>query len=129
LKGLSRFLYVWTHWETISATLQKRDERLQAVEDWAQQTIRLENQKLEAERRNLELEARGSASLLLDAAKHLTVLLSMEDRAFRDRVLSQMNPKLAEFIRACLDELEGRSGEVTSTSKCGAQLPPSKPTS
>jgi hypothetical protein len=54
LKGLVRFLYVWAHWETISDELKKRDERLQAFEDWARRMIEMEKEAHEAEKRKLE---------------------------------------------------------------------------
>lgn len=56
IKGISRFLYVWTHWDTISEDLRKRDERRQEIEDWARQRLRLQEECFEAERRKLELE-------------------------------------------------------------------------
>jgi hypothetical protein len=54
VKGLSNFLYIWTHWDTISEEQKKRDERLQAVEDLGQQMIRLREQVHEEEKRALE---------------------------------------------------------------------------
>lgn len=53
LKGFSRFLYVWTHWDTISDDLKKRDERPHAIEEWARQRLRLQEESFEIETRNL----------------------------------------------------------------------------
>jgi hypothetical protein len=54
VKGFSRFLYIWTHWDTISDEQKKRDERLQAVEELANQMVRLKTQAYEEEKRALE---------------------------------------------------------------------------
>jgi hypothetical protein len=54
VKGLSNFLYVWTHWDAISDEQKKRDERLQAIEEFANQMVRLKEQAHEEEKRVLE---------------------------------------------------------------------------
>jgi len=54
LKGLGKFLYIWTHWEEISADLKKRDDRLQAVEELAEQMVRLKEKAHAEEMRVLE---------------------------------------------------------------------------
>jgi len=61
MKGLARFFYVVTHWETISEELKKRDERPQAIEEWGRQMLRLQREAHEAEREKLARVLREEA--------------------------------------------------------------------
>jgi hypothetical protein len=54
VKGVSNFLYIWTHWNTITDEQKKRGERLQAIEEFANQMVRLKEQAHDEEKRVLE---------------------------------------------------------------------------
>ena len=54
VKGVSNFLHILTHWDTISDEQKKRGERLQAIEEFANQMVRLKEQAHEEEKRVLE---------------------------------------------------------------------------
>ncbi len=92
IKGTSRFLYVWTHWDTISEDLKKRDERRQEIEDWARQRLRLQEESFEAERRKRELEQELEREKL---------------RAFADRAVPAL-----ERITAHIDTLHRTREEI-----------------
>lgn len=70
LKGLSNFFYIWANWDTISEEQRKKDERLHAVEDVAQQMIRLKERVHEEERRALERTLEQEREKLRYLASH-----------------------------------------------------------
>ena len=58
VKGLLKFLYIWSTWDEVSAKLDKRDARLKAVEEVARQMIRLKEEAHGEEKRALERKTR-----------------------------------------------------------------------
>jgi hypothetical protein len=54
VKGVSNFLYNWTHRNTITEEQKKRGQRLEAIEEFANQMVRLKEQAHEEEKRVLE---------------------------------------------------------------------------
>lgn len=53
LKGLATFLYIGSHWDTISEDLKKRDERPKAIEEAARALLALERERHEGEKAKL----------------------------------------------------------------------------
>lgn len=98
LKGVSNFLYVWTHWETISEEQRKRDERLQAIEELAHQMVRLKEQVHEEEKRALERELEQER----EAFRHVASFADQIALAIQE---IEQNRKLIAGMRGLLDEL------------------------
>jgi len=71
IKGLAKFFYVWTHWETISAQLTKRDERLQEIEEGYRQLLRLQDESHKAEKRRLRESHEAEKSELVAKAREI----------------------------------------------------------
>ena len=107
VKGLVRFLYVWTNWETISEELKSRDDRLQAVEEWGRQILRLEREVQEAERlkleRGLNQDAADLSQNLVEATLALAIMLYTEEAPVRDHVLQLVQPKLRGILNDTLE--------------------------
>src|SRR5262249_48794797 len=128
VKGFARFLYILTHYESISEELKKRDERPKAVEEAVRQLLVLERERHEAEKAKLSREfedklaaiaehgdhlldqaraqleeLRAPALRLVDAhtaaLRALTVVLFVEENpVIRDRVLAMLPPEAREFV-------------------------------
>jgi hypothetical protein len=127
IKGFARFLYVYTHWETISDDLKKRDERLQAVEDAGRQLLKLQHEireTHEAELRkligrvadgleqhigNLEQHNRAVEELFddfLDTMTMVAIMLHIDrDPRVRQMVLDRLSPKAREVLDVCARNL------------------------
>jgi hypothetical protein len=54
VKGVSNFLHIWTHRDTISGAQKGRGDRLQAIEEFANQMVRLKEQAHEEVKRVLQ---------------------------------------------------------------------------
>lgn len=99
LRGLARFFYVWTHWDTISDELKKRDERLQAVEEWARQILNMERETHEAEKRKIQRK-------LMEQVEALRAVLGSSTETL-DRMLARI-----ETIQQGAMELSDAFGET-----------------
>jgi|SRR2546426_363968 len=143
IKGIVKFLHVWTNWDTISEELKKRDDRPKAVEETMRQLLDLEREKHEAEKarvaRDAEQErqrlialggkaidqalsalARSQATLdalreaYVDAAYAVSVLLAVEENEHvRNVVLSKLLPTTREIVRRMLDHLNAEKATLT----------------
>jgi hypothetical protein len=104
VKGFARFLYVITHWETISEDLKRRDERLQAVEDADRQLLRLQHETHKAVIARIvshELDVAEKTIALYRSVKAASETLTMT----RDRI-----HKVLEQQRAPLQSANTKGG-------------------
>jgi hypothetical protein len=134
VKGFARFLYVVTHWETISDDLRRRDERVQAVDDTARLLLKLQKEAHEAEFKAFIEQALGMAKKALDEAEQreknvaefeqraramfddyadtaqaLALMLYIEQNAgVRDMIMDRIPPKARDLLALCT----GRIREV-----------------
>jgi hypothetical protein len=81
IKGFSRFLYIWTNWDTIEAELKKRDERPKAIEDVSRQLLQLRQKAQEEEKRRLERQLAEERVKLTALAKANADAMAVVDRA------------------------------------------------
>jgi hypothetical protein len=81
IKGFSRFLYIWTNWDTIEAELKKRDERPKAIEDVSRQLLQLRQKAHEEEKQRLERQLAEERVKLTALAKANADAMAVVDRA------------------------------------------------
>ncbi len=135
VKGFARFLYVVTHWETISDELKKHDERPKAVEEAMRQLLDLEREKHEAEKAKAAREAERERQRLIaiggmaidqalsaldgshaafeelreahaDALYAVSVLLAVDqNEKLRNLVLDKLSPKNRDLVSAAIELL------------------------
>ena len=106
ITGFSRFLYIWTNWDTIDAELKKRDERPKAIEDVSRQLLRLGQEAHEKEKRRLERQLSEERVKLTALAKANADAMAVVDRALATiRELHKQQELIEANLTSCVQAL------------------------
>lgn len=122
LKGIARFFYVATHWDTISHDLEEYRRQIKDREEWAiamlkgkEELHRLQRERLTAITEKAEADLHQTTprlyqvlSDLIDTTKLLGIVLSWENPGFQKLALSPLNPPVRRLVEATIVKVTPR---------------------